>query len=294
MIEVRSPNNTVRIAVVMACHNRRESTLRALEDLYRQQDDHIAIVTHLLDDGSRDGTSDAVRARFPQVRVLQGDGKRFWGGGMYQSMRSAGTTGYDFMLWLNDDVTLAPDAVGALIATYARIVQETGSALQVIVGSLINPLTGAVHYSGMRRTSRWHPTRLARVMPEPDRPVLCDTMNGNCVLVPSELVRRVGFIDPAYVQQLGDIDYGYRVRRAGAGLWVAPQSVGSCAYAHRPKAWRMPGLTLKERWRELDTPHGWPLASWIRFMWRYGGVPAVVAMLLSYAREIAMIPRKRA
>ena len=283
MSELHEP---VRIAVVIACYNRRESTVRALADLYAQQGAGVEIDTHLLDDASCDGTAAAVAERFPQVRILHGDGMRFWGGGMYEAMRSAGTSGYDFMLWLNDDVELAPDALETLIATYRSIVRGTGSGFLVIVGSLINPLTGAVHYTGMRRNSGWHPARVERVRPDRCRPVPCDTMNGNCVLVPIEVVRRVGFIDPSYIQQLGDIDYGYRVRAAGAGLWIAPRSVGSCAYADRVKAWQAPGLSLRERWRKLDSPHGLPLRPWMRFMWRYGGVLGVAAMLGSYAKQL--------
>lgn len=284
---------SVRIAVVIACFNRRESTLRALTELYRQQTANLVIDTYLLDDASRDGTAEHVAIQFPQVNLIHGDGNRFWGGGMYEAMNSAGTFGYDYMLWLNDDVALRDDALASLVDTHHRVFAETGTPLHVIVGSLINPLIEDVHYTGMRRTSRWHPSRLERVMPDASgrRPVACDTMNGNCVLVPVEVVQRVGFIDPAYTQQLGDIDYGYRVRASGAGLWIAPKPVGTCGFAPRPKPWQAPGLTLRQRWRKLDSPHGWPLRPWMRFMWRYGGMPAVAAMLVAYARTLLQSKR---
>jgi GT2 family glycosyltransferase len=43
------------------------------------------------------------------------------------------------------------------------------------------------------------------------------------------VVQRVGNIDPAYVQQMGDFDYGLRARAAGCEVCVAPGTVGTCA-----------------------------------------------------------------
>lgn len=281
-------DSRIRIAAVIACYNRRDTTIRALDELYCQQDSSLLIDTHLLDDSSPDGTARDVSLRFPQVTIIHGDGNHFWGGGMHAAMSSAGTTNFDYMLWLNDDVVLYKNALADLINTHLYLKQETEDPHHVIVGSLINPLTQTVHYSGMRRTSTWHPTKLARVMPDPlgQYPIECDTMNGNCVLVPKEVVELIGYIDPTYVQQLGDIDYGYRARAKGVALWVAPKPVGQCTYEPRPKPWQATGLTLFQRWRLLNAPHGWPLRPWLRFMWRYGGAPAIAAMLIAYAKTL--------
>lgn len=286
-----NPAARIRIAVVIACHNRRESTLRALAALYSQQTADLEIDVRLLDDASSDGTAAAVAMQFPQVTLISGDGQRFWGGGMYDAMSSVGTANYDYMLWLNDDVTLQDGALTELVKVHDDLISETGSRLNVVVGSLLNPLTGTVYYTGMRRTSSWHPSKIERIMPDPDQPVPCDTMNGNCVLVPIEVVTRVGFIDPMYVQQLGDIDYGYRVREAGAGLWIAPRPVGTCVYEPRAKPWQAPGLTIRQRLHRLNSPLGLPMRPWMRFMWRYGGPLGVGAMLFSYAKTLAQSVR---
>ncbi len=61
------------IAVLLTCHNRRAETLRCLEALLAQ-DAGASLRVFLVDDGSTDGTGEAVRVSFPQVNVVQGDG----------------------------------------------------------------------------------------------------------------------------------------------------------------------------------------------------------------------------
>src|SRR3954470_13736450 len=56
-----------RVSVVMITHNRREETLRSLGHLTRLPEGPLLIV---VDNGSTDGTADAVRARFPAVHVI--------------------------------------------------------------------------------------------------------------------------------------------------------------------------------------------------------------------------------
>ena len=277
----------VEIAVVMACFNRRETTLRCLRSLKAQQTPGITFQVHLLDDASSDGTAAAVGTGFPGIRILSGDGDHFWGGGMYAAMRSAITTRYDYMLWLNDDVELYPNAIASLIDAHHRAIAEHGDGLHVVSGAVQDPATGTVTYSGFRRTSRWRPAKLARVEPVAGRLTPCDTLNGNCVLASKAVVDRVGLIDPVFVQQLGDIDYGYRVRKAGGSLWIAPDIVGVCA----PN----PGLPwprgLCARLRRLLSPHGLPLRPWTTFMWRWGGVPGLALLSLSYGKALLRAPR---
>ncbi len=272
----------IRIAVVMACFNRREKTLRCLHSLNAQQAPNVVFDVHLLDDASRDGTAAAVLEAFPEVNVLAGDGDRFWGGGMFVAMQSAMATQFDYMLWLNDDVELYPAAIGSLLAAHDRARLEHGSELHVISGAVQDPVTGQLTYSGFNRRNRWHPAQLTRVDPAPDRLVPCDTLNGNCILAPRSVVERVGLIDPAFIQQLGDVDYGYRISKAGGRAWIAPNFVGVCA----PNPASAPLKTLRARLRRMLSPHGIPIRPWTTFMWRWGGPLGLALLSVGYFKAI--------
>lgn len=262
---------SLTLAVTIACHNRRETTLRCLSSLFAQQVPGLRLSVTLLDDGSTDGTAEAVRARFPRVEIVSGSGQLYWGGGMHAAMETALWQPFDALLLLNDDVVLAPGGLRTLLDAWA-VANAASQVPNIIVGATTDPDTGTITYSGFRRTSALNPFKLRRCAPNGRRLAPCDTMNGNCVLVPAALVAQIGTIDPVFIHQLGDIDYGYRARAAGARLWIAPTPVGTCAASDRPRRWGHPGLSILERWRRLNSPHGLPLRPLLVFGWRHAGI----------------------
>ena len=58
------------IAVLITCHNRREKTLKCLQSLYFNiLSKNYVIEIFLVDDGSTDGTANAVFKKFPLVNI---------------------------------------------------------------------------------------------------------------------------------------------------------------------------------------------------------------------------------
>ncbi len=223
----------------------------------------------LVDDGCTDGTADAVRARFPAVRVVAGPGDLYWNGGMRRAFEAAMADDPDFYLWLNDDTHLRPGAVRALLETHAARRAAEGREC-LVIGSTVDPVTGLHSYGGWRRGGPWNPVRLSLVAPGP-APLPCDTMHGNCVLVPRAVVRRIGGLDPAYTHAMGDLDYGFRAARAGFGLWLAPGFLGECLANPGRGLFSEAALPARERWRRLVGPKGLPPRAWLTFTSRHAG-----------------------
>ena len=96
----------LRIAAVMAVHNRRDLTLACLDSLRAQQLAGGTLDVFVLDDASTDGTAAAVLERHPDVRLLRGDGQLYWNGGMRRAFGEAMAGDYDYYLWMNDDTEL--------------------------------------------------------------------------------------------------------------------------------------------------------------------------------------------
>ena len=159
----------------MTVHDRREKTLRCLELLHAQK---VPVDVYLTDDGCTDGTPDAVRARFPGVHVIPGDGSLFWCRGMRRAWEAALGGNYDVFLWLNDDTYLFPDAM--------KVLQETAGRHPgcIVVGMTCSAQTGAFTYGG--RLAR----RMEHVMGE--RPL--DTFDGNIVWVPATVSQQIGLL----------------------------------------------------------------------------------------------------
>ena len=137
---------TTRVAALMAAHNRRDLTLACLRSLDRQRVPGVTVDVFVLDDGSSDGTSEAIAEQFPEVTVLHGDGQLYWCGGMRQAFAAAIAGDYDHYLWLNDDVYLDDGALAVLLDTERRL-RQRGEAV-IVVGLDPGPADRPAHLRG--------------------------------------------------------------------------------------------------------------------------------------------------
>lgn len=245
----------IRIAALLTCHNRRALTLTCLRSL------SVAVPqadVFLTDDGSTDGTAEAVAAEFPAVHILPGDGTLYWCRGMHRAWCEAAKGDYDYYLWLNDDLTLCRDALDELLGSLG---QQGGMC--VISGLVADATSGEVVYGGYD-----HARRLLQPAPAPQPLWL---MNGNVVLVPREVVERVGILDPYFHHDLGDLDYGLRAQALGIAVCTSRRVV---ATGHRNDVCRVRrrGTDLIGRFRALRTPLGSPLSQNFVFRSRHFGL----------------------
>ena len=77
------------VAVIMACHNRRDTSVRCLRALAAQQEAGVSISLFVTDDGSTDGTVQAIQALWPGATILAGDGSLYWAAAMALAERQA-------------------------------------------------------------------------------------------------------------------------------------------------------------------------------------------------------------
>ena len=259
------------IGVVLTCHNRKDKTLKCLGQLYAQDDiSNINLSVYLVDDGSTDGTGDAVRKKYPQINVIQGDGTLFWNGGMRVAFAKARENNHDFYLWLNDDTFLYNEALHKLIETSLKF--EKGGKDIIVAGTIKDDNTGKVNYGGRLQKDRLHPLTFLLVK-ESNEPQKCDTFNGNIVLIPKVIVVKIGNISPQYSKQHGgDFDYGLRAKYAGFETWVAPGIIGECESNSIENSIHDKSLPLKERRKKMKSPQGVPPAKeWMFFAKRHAG-----------------------
>ena len=259
-----------RVTALLTVHNRRELTLRCLRCLAEQSGSaELAVV--LVDDGSTDGTSEAVQSEFPDVVVVAGTGELYWSRGMAVAWRVAAADDPDYYLLVNDDVAVAPDALERIL----RLADQ--QAPTVIVGAMSDPSSGVTTYSGQRLTSVWNPMAFERLEPPSTEPVSVDLFNGNFVLVPRSVYRIVGTVDPVYRHGIGDFDYARRASKAGVELVLAPGHFGTCPL----------NAPMEHTFREYVTSfksHRYP-PDWVRFCWRHGNWWALpVAILGPYLK----------
>lgn len=281
------PNREVSVAAILACYNRRDQTLQCLDRLFcaAAKTPHAKLRVYLLDDASPDGTGDAVSRHYPTVRVIQGTGDLFWNRGMHRAMTMAMEEKSEYYLWLNDDTMLAESALADLIETSQCILERTGKEGIIVGTTETESGSGVATYGGRVRPSRWRPLQLELVQPGA-APSECDTMNGNCVLIPASVVAAIGALDAVFRHGMGDMDYGFRARKAGFDIWVMPGFAGVCKKNRPEGEWGDRNVPLSQRLRKIVGPKALPLWPWTVFTWRHAGLLSPVLCVWPYLNVI--------
>ena len=235
----------ISIAVIMTVHNRKDKTLKCLNHLFSSHfSDNVKIVVYMTDDGSDDGTAEMVQKQFEQVRIIKGDGTLFWNRGMYTAWKEAAKSAHDYYFWLNDDTFIFPDAIERLIAVSIKNEDKA-----IVVGSTCSvDNKDVITYGGTGKNGK-------RIYSETQE-LSCFYMNGNIVLIPDYVFKKVGFNDYHYRHALGDHDYGLMAIDRGIKVLVAPGIYGSCNAHDKKSVWCDSNQPFNKRWRNFFKPTG--------------------------------------
>lgn len=237
------------VAVLLTVFNRRNDTLKGLHSLYAAINNvgkGYSFDVYMTDDGSTDGTADAVSKEYPQTKILQGNGSLYWCGGMRKAWQSAieSRINYDYYLWFNDDTILYSHAIKALLNE--SLLHHDKS---IIVGSMQFKNHSGVSYGGYVRR---------KIIKPSGKVIKVDYFNGNLVLVPAFVFERIGNLDSHFTHGHGDTDYGLRAGEEGIDNYVVGEYLGECDRHVKPKKCWDPAVNLKERLKNLYLPIGYP------------------------------------
>ena len=250
------------VAIIVLNWNGRDLLLRCLRSLARLDDARNTVL--VVDNGSRDGSLEAVEAAYPQVQRLALPENRGFARGNNAGLELALKAHPDWIMFLNNDTEVAPDLVSALVAGAAEFphggifgpkIYYGGQQRRIWYagGEVALPL-GRIRHRGIR--SRDHG--------QYDLPGPTDYVTGACLLIRAELARALGGFDTAYPIYMEDVDLCTRARRAGAGviylpagtLWHHVSSSTGGEASLRKAALKLRGSLLY--YRRYARPWHWP------------------------------------
>lgn len=105
---------SAEVYIVLVNWNGWQDTIECVESCHKLAYRHFRIL--IVDNGSTDGSESILRARFPQVDLIQAGANLGFAGGNNLGIKSALEQGADFIWLLNNDTLVAPEALGELVA----------------------------------------------------------------------------------------------------------------------------------------------------------------------------------
>jgi GT2 family glycosyltransferase len=266
-----------KVAVLMATFDRVDVTrrsLNALERAFARVPDLEAHV-YVVDASSPDGTAAVIAAEYPHLRIRTVPIDHYWARSMRVAWEMSQAASADYYLWLNDDVVLDEDAISRVVSAQSNRIGD-----EVLVGSMRDPDSGQVTYSGRNLGTWWNRLTMSQVEPEGSF-TQCDAANGNFVWIPAGVDKAVGGFPKGYVHGLADYAYTLRARRLKYSVLVMFPSVGTCK---RNPDWRQgySGMNWIDRLRRASSAKGTPPREWARYCFRYGGLAAPLSFLTPY------------
>ena len=215
---------TLSVDVVVPTYDGWELTERCLGHLQQQTVPHTGIVA---DDGSTDGTPEAVFRHFPSARLVETGANR---GFSVACNRGAEAGDGDVLVLLNNDVDCPHDFLERLVSPLAGDAR-TGSVAAV----LLQPDTGLLDSVGLTadRTLAGFPRHHGRPFAEAAalRPVLTGP-SGAAAAYRRSAWEHAGGLDESVFFYLEDLDLALRLRSAG---WKAAVALDARA-VHRSGA----------------------------------------------------------
>ena len=181
------------VYIIIPVHNRKQITLKCLENL-KQCGDLQRYYTVVVDDGSTDGTSEAIDALYPEVTILSGDGNLWWTGAIKKGMEYAYQQGAEYFIWLNDDCLVIPN-------TLKKLVTFCSDNLNSIIGCQgVNQHNHEqIDFGGKIR--KWGNYIMINC---PNGKILeCDMLSGNLVCIAQAVIKKIGFPQPDLVPHYG-------------------------------------------------------------------------------------------
>ncbi len=196
--------------------------------------DHLRAEVFVVDNASADDSADMVEAEFPWVRSIRSPRNLGYVRGNNLALRQARGR---HLLLLNPDTKLPPNALAQTVAYLdthpdvgvlgPKLVRADGSLDLACRRSFPSPETAFFRLFGLARLFPNSP-RFARynlLYADPDRPMDVDSVCGAFMLVRRAVADQVGLLDESYRMYGEDLDWAYRIKRAGWRVRYHPSVV---------------------------------------------------------------------
>jgi GT2 family glycosyltransferase len=275
----REAQETARLLVVILNYRTPELTVACLRSLAPHVEllpnMHVVVTDNASEDGSVERIGGVIvnenMSRWAELVALPKNGGYAYGNNAAVRPALASGNPPEFVLLLNPDTVVRPNAIQALIG-FMREHPDAG-----IAGSRLEDPDGTPQTSAFNFPNTWSELDrgmqlglVARLLehklvrrPIPDHACQVDWVAGASMLVRRAVFEHIGLIDEAYFLYYEEVDFLLRAKRAGFETYYVPESrvvhhVGASTGVsdHRKAANRLPDYWFDSRRRYFLKNHG--------------------------------------
>lgn len=220
------------LSVIIVSYNVADLLRGCLRSVFASRD--VDQEVWVVDNCSSDGSAAMVAREYPQARLLESPRN---GGYAYANNLALCQAQGDYLLLLNPDTVLPPDALVEMVAFMQKrpdvgmagpkLVREDGSLDLACRRSFPSPAVSLYRMIGLskrfprsRRFGRYNLTYL-----DPDQEAEVDSVVGAFMMVRRQAVGQVGLLDEAFFLYGEDLDWAMRVKKAGWKIVYNPRVV---------------------------------------------------------------------
>lgn len=206
-----------KVSAVVPTYNLKKILLECLQSIVEQNYPNLEVI--VVDNASIDGTSEAVRKKFPKVKLIRNPRNLGVTGGANTGVKKA--TG-DYV-WLVDHDNILESNMLSIMVKLAESDPKIGIVVPKIyywedknmiwaAGTEINMLTGENIFRGGKDVGQYEKVEEIQIAPAN-------------FLVKREVIKKIGLYDDIFYISYEDSDFSFRVKKAGFKIVYTPRAV---------------------------------------------------------------------
>ncbi len=220
----------MRLSVVFLSYNTRDLTEQALRTVLDAAEG-MEVEIFVVDNASHDGSADMVAEKFPAVKLLRNEDNVGFAAGNNVALRQV--VG-EYVLIINTDTIVRRDTLRALAgfldehpevgACGCKILDPDGTLQLDSRRGFPSPMAAFCKMSGLSRLFPDHPSisRYHMTYLDPEQTAEVEVLSGSCMMVRKAAMDQVGLLDEDYFMYGEDIDWCYRIHKAGWKIFYVP------------------------------------------------------------------------
>lgn len=250
-----------KVSIIILNWNGKEDTVECIESLKQITYPNYEIL--LLDNGSKDGSVECFRERYPEIEIIENGENLGFARGNNVGIRRAMDEGVDYVLLLNNDTIVDRNFLIELIK-----VSESNEKVGIVgpkiyyydfpkkiwfAGGKTNWLRGEVNHIGQGENDS---DKYNKIMP-------VNQVTGCAMLIKSTTIKSIGMLDSHFFLNYEDTDFCFRANRQGykilfvpsAHVWhkcsIGKKKIGSMSLYYSTKS----NLIFISKWKKSCIPH---------------------------------------